>query len=166
MHVFPHYLINLFSRNDRYKELRTKSQYLDWGAWPPWSEHRSQSTGTHSGESVSPSPRHFQRCSAHSPSRGREELRWENRGRKDFLWYLVQWFPTFIYFLILNILSFPYKTERWTFMFSEKTELQEFLASTDRTIPWLLLSGSGHPLYKGVSSGTFIYFIFGEKTVE
>lgn len=162
--MFPHYLTNLFSRNNTYKELRTKSQYLDWGAWPPWSEHRSQSTGIHSGESVSPSPRHFQRCNAHSPSRGHEELRWENRGRKEFLWYLVQWFPTFIYFLIF----FLFHTKLWGehLCLVRKLKLQEFLASTDRPIPWVLLGGSGHPLYKGVSSGTFIYFIFGEKTVE
>ena len=103
--------------------------------WPPWSEHRSQSTGTHSGGSASPSPQHSQRCSAHSPSRGHEELRWKNKGRKYVHWYLVQWFPTFLYCLSLNCEGNTY--------FSEKTELQEFTAGSQLTEPALACHSVG-----------------------
>ena len=50
--------------------------------WPPGSERRSQSTGTRAGGSESPSLQRSQRRSARSPSRGREELRWETEGER------------------------------------------------------------------------------------
>ena len=72
----------------------------------------------------------------------------------------------FIYFFTLNIVPFPYKTVKWKFMLSKKTEFQEFMTPTDGTVPWMLLSESEHHLHKEVSSDTLIYFISWEKRIE
>lgn len=136
MHA-SHYLANLFLRKDGTKYPENEKPIPCWGvASRIWNAvHRALGPAQGIRVTVPPTLSKTQ-CSLQV--KAGEELRWETEGeRVSFSAWHNDSQPSFI---------FSVWTVRGTLMFSEKTELQEFTASTDRTSSCMSLSGSGYHL--------------------